>query len=89
MKVEKEEGRPNVRPFNLVEGLFKVNFEDHKSFLSSHLPEVGEVLLDNDCIVNSCFVGQEASLGRANDEREEGFDFIDNDFGDKLASSVT
>lgn len=50
---------------------------------------MGEVFLDNDGIVSVPSVRDEAGLGRANDVREEGLDSVDNNFSNKLVSSIT
>lgn len=50
------EGLPSKGPFNPIKIFLQVNFKDHDSSFSSHLREVGDVLLDNDGLIKVLFL---------------------------------
>ncbi|KAH0716624.1 hypothetical protein KY290_012900 [Solanum tuberosum] len=54
----------------------------------SDIGPLNDEFLDNDSIVNTSSIGQEASLVWANDLGEKGFNSVHNDLGDKLVGGV-
>lgn len=88
-KVEVDESISYKGPFQPIESLLEINFQDHVGFLSFHFPKVSDVFLDNNSIICSSSIIKEASLGRSNDNIKKRFDPIHYDFGDDFIGEVT
>lgn len=62
--------------------IFQGQFWGYVWAIPLYIVKIENVLMDNDGMVKSSPIGEEANLARANNGTKVGFDHVDNDFSD-------